>query len=158
MYRGIQASSHLHEVTQGNSQVIQDNSLVTQGNNHLRAVTQDNNHLRAVTQGKVDIQVNSNNQVCSPNNISLFNHTLHQGGCPPGVDPTLYSWFVAVDTDHSGAISTTELQQALTNGNWSHFNPETCRLMIGLKKNCVQNIFDQKFFSQVFLTKTIVEQ
>lgn len=25
-----------------------------------------------------------------------------------------------------------ELQQALTNANWSHFNPETCRLMIGL--------------------------
>jgi Ca2+-binding EF-hand superfamily protein len=26
----------------------------------------------------------------------------------------------------------TELQQALTNSNWTHFNPETCRLMIGL--------------------------
>ena len=24
-----------------------------------------------------------------------------------------------------------ELQQALVNANWSHFNPETCRLMIG---------------------------
>jgi Ca2+-binding EF-hand superfamily protein len=25
-----------------------------------------------------------------------------------------------------------ELQQALTNANWTHFNAETCRLMIGL--------------------------
>ena len=53
-------------------------------------------------------------------------------GCPPGVDPTMYSWFVAVDADKSGAITANELQQALTNGNWSHFNPETCRLMIGV--------------------------
>ena len=52
-------------------------------------------------------------------------------GCPPGVDPSVYSWFVAVDADNSGSITATELQQALTNGNWSHFNPETCRLMIG---------------------------
>lgn len=53
------------------------------------------------------------------------------GGCPPGVDPNVYSWFVAVDTDRSGQITANELQQALTNGNWSHFNPEACRLMIG---------------------------
>ena len=52
-------------------------------------------------------------------------------GCPPGVDPAVYSWFVAVDNDRSGSITAKELQQALTNGNWSHFNPETCRLMIG---------------------------
>jgi len=53
-------------------------------------------------------------------------------GCPPGMDPSVYSWFIAVDDDRSGSISATELQQALTNGNWSHFNPETCRLMIGV--------------------------
>ena len=53
------------------------------------------------------------------------------GGCPPGVDPTVFSWFMAVDADHSGQITANELQQALTNGNWSHFNPEACRLMIG---------------------------
>lgn len=52
-------------------------------------------------------------------------------GCPPGVDPTVYNWFIAVDTDNSGQITANELQQALTNGNWSHFNAETCRLMIG---------------------------
>ncbi len=53
------------------------------------------------------------------------------GGPPPGVDPTVYQWFVAVDTDRSGQITAAELQSALTNGNWSHFNAETCRLMIG---------------------------
>jgi len=37
-----------------------------------------------------------------------------------------------VDQDKSGKINMFELQQALTNANWSHFNAETCRLMIGL--------------------------
>ncbi|BFZ17233.1 hypothetical protein BsWGS_20273 [Bradybaena similaris] len=53
-------------------------------------------------------------------------------GAPPGVDPELWTWFQSVDTDHSGKITATELQQALMNGNWSPFNPETCRLMIGM--------------------------
>uniref|UniRef100_A0A6P8HE77 Programmed cell death protein 6-like n=1 Tax=Actinia tenebrosa TaxID=6105 RepID=A0A6P8HE77_ACTTE len=54
------------------------------------------------------------------------------GGAPPGTDPTLWNWFITVDADRSGQISSNELQQALTNGNWSHFNPETCRLMISM--------------------------
>jgi len=36
-----------------------------------------------------------------------------------------------VDKDRSGAISAEELQQALSNGTWTPFNPETIRLMIG---------------------------
>lgn len=51
---------------------------------------------------------------------------------PPGADPTLWNWFVTVDRDRSGQITANELQQALLNGNWSHFNSETCRLMIGM--------------------------
>lgn len=51
---------------------------------------------------------------------------------PPGINPELWTWFQAVDADHSGKITATELQQALMNGNWSPFNPETCRLMIGM--------------------------
>ncbi|KAL5019331.1 hypothetical protein ScPMuIL_005053 [Solemya velum] len=51
---------------------------------------------------------------------------------PPGVSMDLWGWFQAVDQDHSGKITSTELQQALMNGNWSAFNPETCRLMIGM--------------------------
>ncbi|XP_071797533.1 sorcin-like [Asterias amurensis] len=54
------------------------------------------------------------------------------GAVPPGGDPTLWHWFQAVDVDKSGAITAAELRQALVNGNWSHFNEETCRLMIGM--------------------------
>lgn len=39
--------------------------------------------------------------------------------------------FIRVDKDRSGAISADELQQALSNGTWTPFNPETVRLMIG---------------------------
>ena len=53
-------------------------------------------------------------------------------GPPPGADPTLWSWFQTVDRDRSGQISTDELRAALMNNNWSHFNLETCRLMIGM--------------------------
>ena len=52
-------------------------------------------------------------------------------GAPPGADLTLWNWFVTVDRDRSGQITADELQRALLNGNWSHFNSETCRLMIG---------------------------
>lgn len=37
-----------------------------------------------------------------------------------------------IDTDRSGFINAQELQQALSNGTWSPFNPETVRLMIGM--------------------------
>lgn len=53
-------------------------------------------------------------------------------GPPPGADPTLWNWFITVDSDRSGQITANELQQALLNGNWSQFNSETCRLMIGI--------------------------
>ena len=49
---------------------------------------------------------------------------------PPGADPTLWNWFITVDHDNSGQITGDELKQALINGNWTHFNDETCRLMI----------------------------
>ena len=38
----------------------------------------------------------------------------------------------AVDADGSGKISAQELSHALMNGNWTPFNSETCRLMIGM--------------------------
>lgn len=51
---------------------------------------------------------------------------------PPGADPTLWNWFITVDNDKSGQITSNELKQALVNGNWTHFNDETCRLMISM--------------------------
>lgn len=44
----------------------------------------------------------------------------------------LWSVFQRVDKDRSGAITAEELQQALSNGTWTPFNPETVRLMIGM--------------------------
>ncbi|XP_014247114.1 programmed cell death protein 6-like [Cimex lectularius] len=44
----------------------------------------------------------------------------------------LWDIFQKVDKDRSGNISSTELQQALSNGTWAPFNPETVRLMIGM--------------------------
>ncbi len=37
-----------------------------------------------------------------------------------------------VDADKSGKITAVELREALLNNNWSHFNSETCRLLIGM--------------------------
>lgn len=44
----------------------------------------------------------------------------------------LWDVFRRVDRDGSGAITAEELQQALSNGTWTPFNPETVRLMIGM--------------------------
>jgi len=44
----------------------------------------------------------------------------------------LWQIFQRVDTNRSGDISMNELQQALSNGTWTPFNPETVRLMIGM--------------------------
>ncbi|RUS75002.1 hypothetical protein EGW08_017225 [Elysia chlorotica] len=51
---------------------------------------------------------------------------------PAGMDPQVQQWFMSVDTDRSGRITAQELQQALVNTNWTQFNLETCRLMVGM--------------------------
>jgi len=61
-----------------------------------------------------------------------YNNYQHGGPPPPNVPDQnfLFSVFKRVDTDNSGSINATELQQALSNGTWTPFNPETVRLMI----------------------------
>eukprot|EP01135_Chromosphaera_perkinsii_P000799 Nk52_evm87s151 gene=Nk52_evmTU87s151 len=51
---------------------------------------------------------------------------------PTQVPDRNYLWqvFQNVDRDRSGQISCNELQNALSNGTWTPFNPETVRLMI----------------------------
>ncbi|KAF9300892.1 Alpha-1 3/1 6-mannosyltransferase alg-2 [Mortierella antarctica] len=59
--------------------------------------------------------------------------TRPAGAAPsPALQASLKDWFDAVDTDHSGGISCTELQRALTNGDWTPFNVETVRLMMNM--------------------------
>jgi len=53
-------------------------------------------------------------------------------GPPPGSDPQLWSWFSAVDTDRSGAINAVELERALINGDWTPFDLDTVKLLIGM--------------------------
>ncbi|XP_045193614.1 programmed cell death protein 6-like isoform X1 [Mercenaria mercenaria] len=58
-----------------------------------------------------------------------------QPGAPPqGQADQNFLWgvFQRVDKDRSGQITATELGQALSNGTWTPFNPETVRLMIGM--------------------------
>ncbi|XP_061096681.1 programmed cell death protein 6 isoform X2 [Conger conger] len=44
----------------------------------------------------------------------------------------LWNIFQRVDKDRSGSISDTELQQALSNGTWTPFNPVTVRSIISM--------------------------
>jgi len=51
---------------------------------------------------------------------------------PQGADPQLWNWFLAVDEDRSGEISAVELQRALVNGNWSRFDLDTTKMLMGI--------------------------
>ncbi|PWN25921.1 EF-hand [Jaminaea rosea] len=53
-------------------------------------------------------------------------------GPPPGADPQLWSWFIAVDGDRSGRISARELQSALVNGDNSHFDLDTVKMLMSI--------------------------
>ncbi|KAK0486492.1 hypothetical protein IW261DRAFT_800024 [Armillaria novae-zelandiae] len=55
-----------------------------------------------------------------------------QQGPPPGADPQLWNWFSAVDTDRSGAITASELERALINGDWTPFDLDTVKLLMTL--------------------------
>ncbi|CCL99156.1 uncharacterized protein FIBRA_01171 [Fibroporia radiculosa] len=51
---------------------------------------------------------------------------------PNGADPQLWRWFSAVNTNHSGAISVKELQNALVNGDWSKFDLDTVKMLMNM--------------------------
>ncbi|KAK7023958.1 EF-hand domain-containing protein [Favolaschia claudopus] len=51
---------------------------------------------------------------------------------PPAHDPQLYQYFTAVDQDRSGSITVTELQAALVNGNWTRFDLDTVKMLMGI--------------------------
>jgi len=51
---------------------------------------------------------------------------------PPPDRQALWNTFQKIDKDRNGSINSNELQQALSNGTWTPFNPETIRLMMGM--------------------------
>lgn len=53
-------------------------------------------------------------------------------GPPPGADPQLWQWFIAVDRDHSGQINPQELSQALVNGDWTPFDLDTVKMLMSV--------------------------
>nr|CAB3264772.1 peflin-like [Phallusia mammillata] len=59
----------------------------------------------------------------------------------PQIPPAVVQWFRSVDVDGTGTISAIELQQALTNNDWSHFQLNTCYQMITL--------FDRTYTGQI---------
>lgn len=73
-----------------------------------------------------------------------------QAGQWGGMDPQVVQWFQAVDQDRSGRITAKELQQALVNANWSQFNPETCRLMIGMFDRDMSGTIDLSEFQSLW--------
>ncbi|XP_063778873.1 programmed cell death protein 6 isoform X1 [Pseudophryne corroboree] len=60
-------------------------------------------------------------------------YNQYQQRPPNYVDQSvLINVFRRVDTDNSGVISDAELQQALSNGTWTPFNPVTVRAIISM--------------------------
>ncbi|PWY97969.1 EF-hand, partial [Testicularia cyperi] len=53
-------------------------------------------------------------------------------GPPPGADPQLWQWFIAVDRDRSGQINPQELSQALVNGDWTPFDMDTVKMLMSV--------------------------
>ncbi|KAJ7168236.1 hypothetical protein C8R43DRAFT_1121414 [Mycena crocata] len=77
-------------------------------------------------------------------------HSQHQGGYqqpPPQGDPQLYQYFSTVDQDRSGSISVTELQSALVNGNWTRFDLDTVKMLMGIFDTDRSGTIDFKEFS-----------
>ncbi|ORX56769.1 EF-hand [Hesseltinella vesiculosa] len=58
--------------------------------------------------------------------------TDYAPGQATDINPQLWTWFRAVDTDGSGQLTVDELQRALINGDWSPFNIRTVHMMINM--------------------------
>ncbi|KAJ7470285.1 hypothetical protein FB451DRAFT_331373 [Mycena latifolia] len=74
-------------------------------------------------------------------------HGAYQQPPPPAGDPQLYQYFSAVDQDRSGSITVTELQSALVNGNWTRFDLDTVKMLMGIFDTDRSGTIDFKEFS-----------
>lgn len=68
----------------------------------------------------------------------------------PQIDPNVVAWFHSVDADRSGRISGLELQQALTNNDWSRFKLETCYQMIAMFDRDYSGTIDVNEFNSLW--------
>lgn len=64
--------------------------------------------------------------------MAYYNPRPAHAAAAPNDPNFLWQVFQSVDKDRSGQITMHELGQALSNGTWTPFNPETIRLMIGM--------------------------
>ncbi|KAJ6500496.1 hypothetical protein C8R45DRAFT_71296 [Mycena sanguinolenta] len=62
---------------------------------------------------------------------SRHSHRQSYQAAPPH-DAQLFQYFSAVDQDRSGSISVPELQSALVNGNWTRFDLDTVKMLMGI--------------------------
>ena len=62
----------------------------------------------------------------------------------------LWNVFHRIDKDKNGSISGNELQQALANGTWTAFNPETIRLMMGMFDTDGNGVIDFNEFAALW--------
>ncbi|KAJ6606502.1 hypothetical protein DFH09DRAFT_1256902 [Mycena vulgaris] len=79
-------------------------------------------------------------------------HGRQQGGAhhqppSPAGDPQLWQFFSAVDQDRSGSITVVELQAALVNGNWTRFDLDTVKMLMGIFDTDRSGTIDFKEFS-----------
>ncbi|KAJ7090274.1 hypothetical protein B0H15DRAFT_256597 [Mycena belliarum] len=82
----------------------------------------------------------------NPRNSYQQQGAHYQPQAPAG-DPTLYNFFAAVDQDRSGSITVTELQAALVNGNWTRFDLDTVKMLMGIFDTDHSGTIDFKEFS-----------
>lgn len=71
-------------------------------------------------------------------------------GPAPNSNEFLWSIFQRVDKDRSGQVTAKELQDALSNGTWTPFNPETVRLMIGMFDRDFSGTINYQEFTQLW--------
>ncbi|KAM4705387.1 programmed cell death protein 6 isoform 2-T2 [Rhinophrynus dorsalis] len=66
--------------------------------------------------------------------MAYYQQQPHRPPGPSSVPDQSFLWnvFQRVDRDRSGVISDTELQQALSNGTWTPFNPATVNSIISM--------------------------
>ncbi|KAB7496692.1 Peflin [Armadillidium nasatum] len=104
-----------------------------------------------VTQAQQQVYPGQTLHQSHPGTQQMYQTSVHQSyGAPPGVDPTIMSWFKAVDQDNSGQINARELSLALQNGNNSNFSDEACKLMISMFDTDHSGTINVQEFSQLF--------